>query len=194
MGLKRKERRDDADQRAPRRMSLRGRRGATVDLTDDASSQPAERTWPDEPIDPAMAERLAESRRRREARREAEAELLRLRQRHWSGERIIEESRTPMEWWEHPEADPYAVLGLFPGATLEQASQARRKIASENHPDLVPASHAIAVVRTRRMVAANSAYDRLKRALLPNQEDLVEPERPARSVGFRPAARNAADR
>lgn len=161
-------------QRARRRSPWAwGRRGPATTPTEPADEGAgAERDWPEDiTVDPEMAERMAENRRRREERREAEAELLRLRARHWSGERIIEESRTPMEWWEHPDADPYAVLGIFPGATLEEASHARRKIASENHPDLVPAHHALAVVRTRRMVAANAAYDRLKRALLAHQID-----------------------
>ena len=44
------------------------------------------------------------------------------------GERVLEEGRTPMEWWEHPEADPFAVLGLLPGASLDEAAAARRRV------------------------------------------------------------------
>lgn len=148
-------------------------RAAGPEEADSALEEPDhEREWPiTVQVDPEMAARLAASRRRHAERREAEAELLRLRARHWSGERILEESGMPIQWWEHPDADPYAVLGIFPGATLEEASHARRRIASENHPDLHPVDQAMAADRTRRMVAANSAYDRLKRALLPLQDD-----------------------
>jgi hypothetical protein len=112
------------------------------------------------------AEELAARFRARAARAEAERDLIRLRQRHWSGERIIEEGQREIEWWEHPEADPYAVLGLIPGATIEEVSAARRKVAQRCHPDQLgpDADYDDAV---RRMVAANSAYDRIRRALHP---------------------------
>lgn len=103
--------------------------------------------------------------RARAAQAEAERELIRLRARHWSGERLIEEGYKKQEWWEHPDADPYAVLGILPGAPLEDASRARRRIARECHPDRLEdnpkADEAIS-----RMIAANAAYDRLRRALL----------------------------
>jgi hypothetical protein len=111
-------------------------------------------------------EELAARFRARAARAEAERDLIRLRRRHWSGERIIEEGQREIEWWEHPEADPYAVLGLMPGATIEEVSAARRKVAQRCHPDaLGPEDDTDDAVR--RMVAANSAYDRIRRALHP---------------------------
>jgi hypothetical protein len=108
----------------------------------------------------------SEADRERRARVDAVHDLRRLRARHWSGERVIEEARLGVDFWEHDEADPYAVLSLLPGATLEEAAAARRRIAQECHPDRLPEgvdpSEAI-----RRMTAANAAYDRLRRALRP---------------------------
>jgi hypothetical protein len=132
----------------------------TIDLTDRNTW--AERIQPDA----ARAAELADRFRARAARAEAMRDLQRLRARHWSGERVIEEGRTELEWWEHPEADPYAVLGLLPGAHIEEAAAARRRVAQACHPDrLGPEDDADLAMR--RMVAANSAYDRLRRALHP---------------------------
>lgn len=117
--------------------------------------------------DPARTAELAERFRARAARAEAQRELQRLRTRHWSGERILEEGRIEVAWWEHPEADPYAVLGILPGARLDEAAAARRRIAQECHPDRQAQTDVDPDVAMRRMVAANSAYDRLRRALLP---------------------------
>src|SRR5690606_7334231 len=111
------------------------------------------------------AAELAERFRARRARAEAEAELRRLRRRHWSGERVLEEGRITIEWWEHPDADPYAVLGLLPGASLQEASAARRRIAAACHPDRVAPDTVDGDEALRRMVAANAAYERLRRAL-----------------------------
>ena len=117
--------------------------------------------------DPQRAAELAQRFRARAARAEAQRDLLRLRARHWSGSRLIEEGRIDeLEWWEHPEADPYAVLGLLPGARLEDAAAARRRIAQRCHPDRAAESGEDPEVAIRRMVAANAAYDRLRRALL----------------------------
>lgn len=118
------------------------------------------------PGEAAIAARMAELRRRSE-KREAEQELLRLRSRHWTGERLIEEGCRELEWWEHPEADPHAVLGLLPGATLEEASTARRVIALRCHPDRFDGTDEERDEALRRLVAANSAYERLRRALRP---------------------------
>ncbi len=115
--------------------------------------------------DSVRAAELAERFRARTARLEAQRDLTRLRARHWSADRVLEEGRTIAEWWEHPEADPYAVLGLLPGARLEEAAAARRRVAQAYHPDRV-ASDDDPGVAVRRMVAANAAYDRLRRALL----------------------------
>jgi hypothetical protein len=135
--------------------------GATVDLT--GGSGWAARIEPD----PVRAAELAERFRARKARAEAQRDLQRLRRRHWSGERVVEESRAEIEWWEHPEADPYAVLGLLPGASMEEAASARRRVAHDCHPDRIEQSGEDPDVALRRMVAANAAYDRLRRALHP---------------------------
>jgi len=135
-----------------------------VDLTDEATE--ADRRAKAEE-DARRAAELTERFRARRARAEAEAELRRLRRRHWSGERIIEEGRVTIEWWEHPDADPYAVLGLLPGASLQQASSARRRIAYACHPDRVDPDSVQGDEALRRMVAANGAYERLRRALRP---------------------------
>ena len=97
---------------------------------------------------------------------EALQELERLRRRYWSGERILEESKTDLPWWEHPEADPHAVLELLPGASIAEAAAARRAIARRCHPD-VSRGRRSSELAMRRMVAANAAYDRLRRALQP---------------------------
>jgi hypothetical protein len=104
--------------------------------------------------------------RARAEQAEAQRDLTRLRRRYWSGERLLEESRSEVAWWEHPDADPYAILELVPGASLAEAAAARRTIARRCHPDLT-AQRAVTDVSMRRMVAANAAYDRLRRALQP---------------------------
>lgn len=133
---------------------------AVADLTEEAGwTQRIER-------DPERVFELFERRRARKAQAEAQRDLRRLRARHWSGERLIEEGRTVMEWWEHPEADPYAVLGVLPGDSLEAAAAARRCIALACHPDRVGGGDESPDAALRRMIAANAAYDRLRRALL----------------------------
>jgi hypothetical protein len=141
----------------------RAGRDATADIDLDA---PAEPLLPEEPeLDPVRAEQLAAFRRACDARDEAIRDLQRLRARHWSGERLIEESLAEAEWWEHPEADPYAVLGLLPGAGLDAAAAARRRVALQCHPDRL-SDGAVPEIALRRMIAANAAYDRLRRALI----------------------------
>ena len=146
---------------APPPNTADGSAPTVIDLTERAGW--AARVEPD----PVRAAELAERFRARAARAEAQRDLQRLRARHWSGERIVEEGRFTLEWWEHAEADPYAVLGLLPGARLEEAAAARRRLAQECHPDRVAISGADPDLASRRMVAANAAYDRLRRALLP---------------------------
>jgi len=130
----------------------------------DVTDRPAE-TRSD--ADAARAEELAARFRARRERREAEAELRRLRSRHWSGERLVEEACQPLEWWEHPDADPYAVLGILPGARLEEAAAARRRIAQRCHPDRTGDHDPSDDEPLRRMIAANGAYERIRRALRP---------------------------
>jgi len=144
-------------------------RGAATDDHDGASDRDdlhGQSGSPEVEVDPARAAELAAKFRSRAARLEAQRDLMRLRERHWSGERIIEEARKPDEWWEHPEADPFAVLGLMPGAPLSEAASARRRVAMECHPDRL-AEGSDPNLALRRMIAANSAYDRLRRALHP---------------------------
>lgn len=155
-----------SDPGASSTLTLDDRPDEVVDITDAAvaaaEAQEAQRQLEE---DRRRAAELSERFRARRARAEAEADLRRLRARHWSGERVLEEGRTAIEWWEHPEADPYAVLGLLPGARLEEAAIARRRVAASCHPDRIAADDAAAEEALRRMVAANAAYDRLRRAL-----------------------------
>lgn len=123
-------------------------------------------TWTAPAIDPERRVELAAQLRARAERAAARQDLRRLRDRHWSGERLLEEGRSDREWWEHPEADPYAVLGLLPGAGIDEAAIARREFAQRYHPDRL-GPDADADLAARRMVAANAAYDRLRRALHP---------------------------
>lgn len=114
---------------------------------------------------PEPVEMSAEDRARAE-QAEAQRDLARLRERYWSGERLLEESKSDVPWWEHPDADPYAILDLVPGASIEEAAAARRAIARRCHPDARGRRHAPDMAR-RQMIAANAAYDRLRRALQP---------------------------
>ena len=132
----------------------------TIDLRADESS-------PSPVIDLEAAAELQAVFRARAERAEAERDLIRLRARHWSGERLIEEGRIEAEWWEHAEADPYAVLGLIPGAPIDAAATARRRIAMRCHPDRISLEGDARERALRRMVAANAAYDRIRRALHP---------------------------
>jgi curved DNA-binding protein CbpA len=52
--------------------------------------------------------------------------------------------------------DPYAVLGLAPGASLDDATQAYRELAKQWHPDRVGESGAA------RMIQLNVAYELLR--------------------------------
>jgi len=114
---------------------------------------------------------LVERRRAEVAQAEAQRELEALRKRHWSPERIFEESRLGIDWWEHPLADPHAVLGLLPGDTFADATTARRAIAKAVHPDVAHGeSGADAQTAAHQMAAVNGAYDRMRRALGPLPE------------------------
>ena len=67
--------------------------------------------------------------------------------------------------------DPYAVLGLLPGATLDESRKAWRRLAAENHPESMAARGAppefvrIAVEKT---AAINAAFAQIR-------EELTEP-------------------
>lgn len=64
--------------------------------------------------------------------------------------------------------DPYAVLGLLPGATLEECHMAWRRLAAENHPDRMAARGApgefvrIAVEKT---ASINAAFAKIRAEL-----------------------------
>lgn len=68
-----------------------------------------------------------------------------------------------------PEADdPYAVLGLLPGASLEEVRQAWRRQAAENHPDRMiqrgAPSEFVEIARDKT-AAINAAYARIRAEL-----------------------------
>ena len=65
-----------------------------------------------------------------------------------------------------PEAgDPYAILGLLPGASMEEVRQAWRRAAAENHPDRMLQRGAppefVAIARDKT-AAINAAYARIR--------------------------------
>ncbi|WP_114394580.1 TerB family tellurite resistance protein [Oleisolibacter albus] len=66
-----------------------------------------------------------------------------------------------------PLDDPYAVLGLPPGASLDQAKAAWRRLARENHPDLLVAQgmpQEFIDLAQEKMAAINAAWDRIEKA------------------------------
>jgi hypothetical protein len=60
--------------------------------------------------------------------------------------------------------DPYAVLGLEPGASLDDATRAYRKLAKESHPDRA-GEHGVA-----RMIQLNVAYELLRSENRPRRD------------------------
>lgn len=157
----------------------RARRSApeatVIDLRDAAVTAPAPLPAHLPAIDQRRLHAQLVARRNAElARAEAQQELERLRRRHWSPDRIFEESRLGIDWWEHPQADPHAVLGLLPGDSLHDAGHARRSIARAVHPDV--AGEDTGGDAERQMAAVNGAYDRIRRALAP-LPDVVDEDR-----------------
>ncbi len=70
-----------------------------------------------------------------------------------------------------PDADdPYSVLGLLPGANLDEVRHAWRRIAAENHPDRMTQRGAppefVAIARDKS-AAINAAYARIRSELAP---------------------------
>jgi DnaJ like chaperone protein len=64
--------------------------------------------------------------------------------------------------------DPYAVLGIFPGATLEEVRHAWRRLAAENHPDRMAERGAPAefvAIAHDKTAAINAAYARIRAEL-----------------------------
>jgi DnaJ like chaperone protein len=61
--------------------------------------------------------------------------------------------------------DPYAALGLLPGATLEEARQAWRRLVAENHPDRMAARGAppeFVAIAAEKTAAINAAWARIR--------------------------------
>ena len=57
--------------------------------------------------------------------------------------------------------DPYAVLGLLPGAEIDEVRQAWRRLAAENHPDRMlqrGAPAEFAAIAQGKTAAINAAY------------------------------------
>ena len=64
--------------------------------------------------------------------------------------------------------DPYAVLGLLPGATLEESRQAWRRLVTENHPDRMAARGAppaFVVIAAEKTAAINAAWAQVREEL-----------------------------
>lgn len=68
-----------------------------------------------------------------------------------------------------PDADdPYAVLGLLPGADMEEVRQAWRRLAAENHPDRMAQRGAppeFVDIARDKTAAINAAYSRIRAEL-----------------------------
>lgn len=64
--------------------------------------------------------------------------------------------------------DPYAVLGLMPGASLEECRQAWRRLAAENHPDRIVQRGAPAqfvAIAEEKSAAINAAFAQIRAEL-----------------------------
>jgi DnaJ like chaperone protein len=65
-------------------------------------------------------------------------------------------------------ADPYAALGLLPGASLDEVRQAWRRLAAENHPDRLIARGAPAElvrIAQSKTAAINAAYECIRQEM-----------------------------
>ena len=67
--------------------------------------------------------------------------------------------------------DPYAVLGLAPGASLDDAARAYRRLAKDWHPDRVGDTG------MARMIELNVAYELLRAEQRPGARVIVAPTR-----------------
>lgn len=65
-----------------------------------------------------------------------------------------------------PDADdPYSVLGLLPGASMEEVRQAWRRLAAENHPDRMAqrgAPDEFVAIAAEKTAAINAAYAKIR--------------------------------
>jgi len=68
-----------------------------------------------------------------------------------------------------PEAgDPYAILGLLPGATMDEVRHAWRRMAAENHPDRMTQRGAppeFVEIARDKTAAINAAYAKIREEL-----------------------------
>ena len=63
------------------------------------------------------------------------------------------------------EADPYVLLGLSSGATVDEVKKRYRKLVAENHPDRLIARgvpEEFIIIANGRLAALNGAYERLE--------------------------------
>lgn len=71
-----------------------------------------------------------------------------------------------------PDADdPYAVLGLLPGADMQEVRHAWRRLAAENHPDRMTqrgAPQEFVEIAREKTAAINAAYARIREQLSVN--------------------------
>lgn len=132
-----------------------------VDLRDAVQPFGAEHAWWTERAGVRgvpRRDREREKARAEAARKAACEEAKRLRRDYWSAERLFETSRraaaaAPPDVFDDAARDPFAVLGLSPGATLEEARLARRQLAMRYHPDRNPDA-----AGADRMAAVNAAF------------------------------------
>ncbi|MBS0385994.1 MAG: TerB family tellurite resistance protein [Proteobacteria bacterium] len=64
--------------------------------------------------------------------------------------------------------DPYAILGLLPGASMDDVRHAWRRAAAENHPDRMTqrgAPPAFVAIAREKTAAINAAYQRIREEL-----------------------------
>jgi DnaJ like chaperone protein len=64
--------------------------------------------------------------------------------------------------------DPYAILGLLPGASMDEVRHAWRRVAAENHPDRMlqrGAPPEFVEIARDKTAAINAAYARIREAL-----------------------------
>jgi len=62
-------------------------------------------------------------------------------------------------------ADPYVLLGLSPGATVDEVKKRYRQLVAENHPDRLIARgvpEEFIIIANGRLAALNGAYERLE--------------------------------
>jgi len=62
-------------------------------------------------------------------------------------------------------ADPYVLLGLQPGATVDEVKKRYRQLVAENHPDRLIARgvpEEFIIIANGRLAALNGAYERLE--------------------------------